>query len=592
MALNTNQNQCVCSMWTRPSKNQNIILQGVNSPMNKSDDMIDVDEMIMHTIQNWSTTRFENRKSIKDILMYQNFTLWGSFDFNFELDLRDKIRKHITTKTKPNQKRNIKSFVPAFLIRFYILAKVVVLFLFGKLSELLYDIKSNSTDVLFMTYHRFWNDTTNPLLKNKKTDSMIGDVLIEIKNHNFTTLAFSYDTSSFINFKTMFEQMLTTKGLYKPPETYLSLGIIKTTYNICKTYDNEWSKLRNNPDFIRSIQYNGSALFELLKHDFDILFKYRVFTAILYIELVKRAIEATNPKAIVIICEYCMFGKASVIAGHIKRVPTLAIQHGIITPTHQGYIFNKEDKDKIIIPDITCVYGQYHYDYLTKNGIYKPEQVIITGQPRYDIIHNIDKIYSKKRFLEMYGINPDHKIVLWATHSHALSDEENAKNLVAMLNAMQNLKNTTLIIKQHPGERKKDTKQIKQCLNAYKINALLMDKKSNTYEQLFVCDLMITKQSTTAMEAVALNKPVIVLSLIDSTDYAGYVEEGIARGVYKEEDLTTTIEELLQDDSYLAKNRDVYTEKYMYGIDGTASKRVVNVIANLMSNNSQEQVKQ
>ena len=36
--------------------------------MNKSDDVADVDEMIMHAIQNWLTTRFENGKSIKDIL--------------------------------------------------------------------------------------------------------------------------------------------------------------------------------------------------------------------------------------------------------------------------------------------------------------------------------------------------------------------------------------------------------------------------------------------------------------------------------------------------------------------------------------------
>ena len=505
--------------------------------MNKSDDLIDVDEMIMHTIQSWSTTRFENGKSIKDILKYKKFTLCFFFDSNFELDLCDKVRKYIATNTKTNQKRNIKSFVPTFLIRFYILAKVVVHFLFGKVSELLCDTTSNSTDVLFMTYHRLWNDTTNPLLKHKKADSMIGDVLMDLKDHNFTTLSFSYDTSSFIGIKTMFEQMLITKGLWKPIETYLTLGVIKTTYSRCKIYDNEWGKLRNNPDFIRSIQYNGSALFDILKHDFDALFKYRVFSAILYIELVKRAIESTNPKAIVIICEYCMFGRASVIAGKTKGVPTLAIQHGIITPTHPGCIFNEEDKDKIILPDITCVYGQYHYDLLTKGSIYEPDQVIVTGQPRYDILYNVDKTYSKKRFLEKYGINPEHKIVLWTTQSHGMSDEENAENLVAMFKAIQNLKNTTLILKQHPGERKKDTKQIKQYLNAYKINALLMDKKSNTYEQIFVCDLMINKNSTTAVEAVALNKPVIVLNLGGAPDVVDYVEMGVASGVYRGEDL-------------------------------------------------------
>jgi hypothetical protein len=415
---------------------------------------------------------------------------------------------------------------------------------------------------------------------------MIGDVLMDIKDHNFTTLAFSYDTSSFINFKTMFEQMSITKGLWKPIETYLTFDVIKTTYNICKIYDEEWSKLINSPGFIRSIQYNGSALFALLEHDFKDLFKYRVFNTILYIELVKRAIEATNPKAIVIACENCMFGRAAVIAGHIKEVPTLAIQHGIISPKNLSYVHNEEDKDEIILPDITCVSGQYQYNLLTKDSIYEPEQVIVTGQPRYDILHNIDKTYSKKSFLKKHGIDPDHKIVIWITQSHWLSDEENTKNLVAIFKSMQNLKNTTLIIKQHPGERKKDTKKIKQYLTDYKINAVMMPKSSNTYEQIFVCDLMITKHSTTAMEAVALNKPVIVFNLdvdgIDGADFAGYVKEGVACGVYKEEELTTTIDELLQDDSHLAKNRDEYVEKYMYKIDGKATERVVNIIENIL----------
>ena len=63
------------------------------------------------------------------------------------------------------------------------------------------------------------------------------------------------------------------------------------------------------------------------------------------------------------------------------------------------------------MPDITCVYGQYHYDLLTEKSIYEPEQVIVTGQPRYDILHNIDKIYSKKRFQENYEVKLNEKII-------------------------------------------------------------------------------------------------------------------------------------------------------------------------------------
>jgi UDP-N-acetylglucosamine 2-epimerase len=101
-------------------------------------------------------------------------------------------------------------------------------------------------------------------------------------------------------------------------------------------------------------------------------------------------------------------------------------------------------------------------------------------------------------------------------------------------------------------------------------------------EHLYVCDLMITRGSTTGMEAVALNKPVIVLDLTHKSDVIGYVKEGVALGVYKAEDLKPTIEKLLRDDSEIAKNRERYIEKYLYKVDGKATERVVNVIEEMI----------
>jgi UDP-N-acetylglucosamine 2-epimerase len=93
---------------------------------------------------------------------------------------------------------------------------------------------------------------------------------------------------------------------------------------------------------------------------------------------------------------------------------------------------------------------------------------------------------------------------------------------------------------------------------------------------------MITRHSTTATEAVALNKPVIILNLSGEPDPMGYVKEGVALGVYKGKDLKPAIEKLLKDDSGLAKNRERYIEKYLYKVDGKASERVVGVICEMI----------
>ena len=547
----------------------------------ETDNLANIDEKIMHCIRNWSEIKINSNQNIKDILKFDHTSLWWFFNSRLHFETRLIIT---TRNNKRIQKRDIKFILPSFFGRNYILIKVIVRFLFGKLCNLRYKRSSSSNPIIFTGYAHYWRNFTHTSSKNINNDIMFGDIFKKMEEFDYDVLALDIDSTFLIDFSTLLEKMFFTKGLWRPIESYLTLNLIKNVYKLCDGYDTNWKKLKYDSAFIDSLQCDGTPLNSLEQY-FDMFFKYDVFQAVLYIELMKRAIEITKAKAIVVMCEYCIFGKAAIIAGKIQGVPTIAIQHGIITPTHSGYIFNKEDKDEIILPDITCVYGQYHHDLLTKDSIYEPEQVIVTGQPRYDILHHIDKIYSKKRFLEKYEITPEHKLVLWTTQSHGLSDEENTKNLMAMFKATQNLKNTTLIIKQHPGERKKHTQKIKQYLTNYKINAVMVPKSSNIYEQIFVCDLLITKHSTTAMEAVALNKPVIVLSLIDSTDYAGYVEEGIARGVYKEEDLTTTIEELLQDDSYLAKNRDKYINKYMDNIDGKASERVVDIIDKTVQSN-------
>lgn len=213
-----------------------------------------------------------------------------------------------------------------------------------------------------------------------------------------------------------------------------------------------------------------------------------------------------------------------------------------------------------------------------KNRWHIAEKVVVTGLPRYDILYNANKIYSRSDFLQRYNINPEHKIVLWSTQCHVFSDEENAANFNEVFAAMKDLKDVTLVIKQHPAEEEKYAEEILRFIKRNRVDAVITPKDSDTYEQLFVCDLMITRHSTTAMEAVALNKPVIILNLSGKPDPVEYVEEGVAVGVYTEGELILAIKGLLNDDSDLVSNRDRYVEKYLYKIDGKATQRVLDII--------------
>ena len=209
--------------------------------------------------------------------------------------------------------------------------------------------------------------------------------------------------------------------------------------------------------------------------------------------------------------------------------------------------------------------------------------VIVTGQPRYDILFNMQALYSKKDFKEHYGIKPEQKIVLWTTQTHGLSREENCENLHAVFEAFQGMDGVKLIIKQHPAETEAHTGLINDLLDSYDVDAIRTPKDSDTYEQLFACDLMVTKHSTTAIEAVALDKPVVILNLSKKPDIVDYVRKNVAAGVYEKKDLRETILRLLNDDGELKKNRDAYIGRNLFKIDGKATDRVVDAIDQMIA---------
>jgi glycosyltransferase involved in cell wall biosynthesis len=535
------------------------------------------------------------KSGLKKALSYEDISLWWYFEppLCFLVENYIKNKKYGSGTLKKDTPKTILKFA-----KYWFTSKVITRFVLGML--MVKRIKNTQAEnsgtyiILALSYTNYWKKYPIPQQQKREVggDTMLSCIITALKTKNFNVVALDETSEFFIGFKTMIEKHVQERGLWRPVEVYLTFDIIKKAFKASRRYKEEWNKLKNNKEFIDSlnIDYDSIQLPKLLKDYFEKLFKYRTFLPILYIELMKRAIEVEKPNLILMTCGSCLSGRAAVIAGKLKRVPTMEIQHGVIHPTHFDYILSKDENSLeggvkspyCPLPDKTAVYGNYHKELLTKMSVYPGNSVVVTGQPRYDFLDYADKIYSKEKFLKRYSINPNHKIILWATAFHGQDDEGNIKDFKAVFKMIQSIKNTTLVIKPHPRDEKRHIKTIKHYLSDYKISAVVSPGSSDTYEQLFFCDLMITRVSTTAMEAVALNKPVIVLDLNYKSDIIGYVEEGVALGVYKADDLKPTIEKLLRDDSELAKNRERYIEKYLYKIDGKATERVINLIEEMI----------
>lgn len=537
------------------------------------------------------------KSGLKKALIYEGISLWWFYEFGLFYLVKDYV-KNKKCDGEGAFKRNKPKFVSKFA-KYHIIFRAIARSILGKIITKQIKNKqsenSSTHKILAVSYTSYWKNFPTPQKENKdkeaNRDTMLGDTITALQNKNFKVVAIDQDTTFFIDFKTMIDKRIQGKGLWRPIEVYLTIDIIRKAFKASKNYKEEWGKLKNNKKFIDSlnVDYDGIQLSALLKDHFEKLFKYRTFLPVLYIELMKRAIGIEKPNLVLITCGYCQLGRAAIIAGKVEGVPTLEIQHGNIGPSHIGYMHAKDEisPDGSVkspycpIPDKTTVYGNYYKYLLTKASAYPEDSVVVTGQPRYDILAEADKIFDKQKFYEKYNLDLKKKIVLIITENLPIF-EDNVIFLEHVLKSTKKIPDIQIVVKPHPNEK---SRWYEEVIKKENVKATVLSKNSNTYDAIYACDLMIAFFSTTITEALILAKPVITVNLTGRPDPMPYAESGAAIGVYRSEDIIPAIKSALYDENTrerLKKNRDNFIYEHHYALDGKATERIVNLITRMI----------
>jgi glycosyltransferase involved in cell wall biosynthesis len=453
------------------------------------------------------------------------------------------------------------------------------------------DKRANKT-IAFLTQNIEWGDAVD--VENgahRRGDRFFHPLIREMKTRGYRIFSFyPVAVQPIRGLRVLVEKGKDWDVPHVPLEIFTNIHVCEEYLSAYKYFRRTWKTLRGDMIFNNiCASYGADDRNKIVRHlelYFVFLFPYLARES----RLCRYMIESEKPSAMVMTNEYGWIERSFLVSAKAEGVPVIAIQHGLIHAEHQGYIYDKDDIQCgstnhlcCPIPDKTAVSGTYDFDLLTQVSAYPEDSVVITGQPRYDILFYAPKVYSRERFLERNSINPNHRIILWTTQSHGFSDQENQKTYECVFKTMQEIDNAILIVKQHPGEPERYTKRIMSNFRQFgDRNVVLVPKDSDIYELVFVCDLLITKTSTTAIEAAALDKPVIVLNLSEDEEPVDYVKEGIAVEVRKSDDLGTAIQRLLDDDSMLSAHRERYVADHMSRIDGESSKRVADLIVKMI----------
>ena len=508
-----------------------------------------------------------------------------------KFSIRKRIKRHFTNFLRTQARRKWKTFLT---IKETLRSKWINL-LNMVLSKGLRKTNGLST-VVVITPERFWLSVIDSRTGKTRKGFVLTDSIIKKLADQHRLLLVTVDPffDKIIGLKILLEEKRAYPNvIIRTPESWENKIVRDKVEDAKEKLDDVWKVLSESKDFQSSLNYDGIPLWSILREAFSGIFLMALPEAVRWIETMKAMIDKEKPLALVLPGEYCSFlGSAAIIAGKKRGVSTIAILHGVVTKNSLEYMITPNEKGEDansklwVIPTKLAVYGQY-----TKHALqalrYPSENIAITGHPDYDVLFGLERLLDKEEILRELRINShERKIITFTTQ--ALWSMKSRENLLrAVLEATKKLQNVILLIKPHPGENEDWHKKIVKEMGVR--NAIVLDRHYSTAKALFVCDLMITSSSTTAMEAMALDKPVITINLEGKTEYYPYAKSGAAIGVFNPEYLLPTIEDVLQNENLrrkLAKRRQKFLSEHICKTDGRSSERIVNLISDIVQGGS------
>jgi hypothetical protein len=290
--------------------------------------------------------------------------------------------------------------------------------------------------------------------------------------------------------------------------------------------------------------------------------------------------------AVIIICEHIVnkiqpISIAAIADGEMleKIAINVAEQNNV---KHATILVSQISKEPILSDWFNAknifVHGIEGKEVLEKLG-YKKSSLIITGNPKFDYLKNMDVGRAKKKIEKLHHIDSNKKLILIGMGRWHKEDDVWMSNLIKF--AKKN--NFEIIIKIHPAYKiqgQKESEMFIKNINEYSKN----DHYIITYDMdlptlISAADLVITEYSSVGVEAILLDKPLITFNPLkenfehflryDSYDASIYIEDYSI--------LEKTILEILISKKYLGQlksGRIKISEQLNYLNDGKSAERI------------------
>lgn len=346
------------------------------------------------------------------------------------------------------------------------------------------------------------------------------------------------------------------------------------TSSVAAKYLKEFNNVVSHPSnhgFLRNI-FQGKDALLLSSVENNLLWIFNVFLPrmMLYAAVAKHILEKHAPSLIVSPDVNDPRTRIYTLLARNLKIPSLEVQ--------LSFYLKKDVEWQFFVADHLAVTGEENRNVMAYHGI-PPDRMTVTGSARYDKLVNLPP-EQKSEKLRKLGIPSDKTILVFASQPYVYgvsshSPEARIAIIKSLFELMGVFNRYHLVVKPHPLEES----QSLQSLSPGHSNITFVDKTSDIRELISIGDAFVTFCSNTTFDALARNKPTIVLSSICSL----FEESGAVLVARSQEDLSSHLT-IIQNGipPELQKKLDVAREKlirqWLFKTDGLAKDRIESLV--------------
>jgi hypothetical protein len=226
--------------------------------------------------------------------------------------------------------------------------------------------------------------------------------------------------------------------------------------------------------------------------------------------------------------------------------------------------------------DCFAAWGQFTKDFLVEHFVDKAK-IVLTGGVPFDLSYSMKP--DRKYIGDALGISLLKKWIVFTTQSPGVNNmptvDEIRAGIIQTVSIARNFPDHQLIIQIHPQQT---LEEIRKIVDEVPRHHAIVVKYKNTEELMAASDGVITFFSTTACDAVIMQKPLMLINLSDDKDFYPFAQMKAAYAAYDESDIKKTFCALLSSGNNLIDGQKLAAGYVNYLNDGNALSRVLDLI--------------